>query len=61
MVVSPGAAGPRHPGLFDDDVEWQVPDDATVGEALAAYWDEIAVIDQYFSTASMDELTESQT
>jgi uncharacterized damage-inducible protein DinB len=44
------------PGLFDDDAEWQVPDSATVDEVLAAYWDEIAVVDQYLSTASMDEL-----
>ncbi|MEP6658316.1 MAG: DinB family protein [Acidimicrobiales bacterium] len=43
------------PALFDDDEEWHPPDDATIAEALAAYWDEIAVIDRYLSTASMDE------
>jgi uncharacterized damage-inducible protein DinB len=44
------------PGLFDDDAEWQVPDDATIADALAAYWDEIAIVDRYLDTADMDEL-----
>src|SRR5262245_19619663 len=44
------------PGLFDDDEEWRVPPDATVADALAAFWNEIAVVDQHLSTASMDEL-----
>jgi len=26
------------PGLFDDEEEWHVPADATVAEAMAAYW-----------------------
>ncbi len=43
------------PALFDDDEEWRVPADAEVAGALAAYWDEIAVIDRYLATASMDD------
>ena len=43
------------PGLFDDDAEWEVPPDATVADALAVYWDEIAVIDAHLATASMDD------
>jgi hypothetical protein len=43
------------PGLFEDDEEWRVPVDATVADALAAYWDEIAVIDKHLETASMDD------
>ena len=43
------------PGLFDDDVEWQVPDDARVADALSAYWEEIATIDRHLATASMDD------
>jgi uncharacterized damage-inducible protein DinB len=45
------------PGLFEDDAEWQVPGDATVADALAAYWTEIATIDRYLATASMDDRT----
>jgi hypothetical protein len=43
------------PGLFDDDEEWRVPADATVAGALAAYWDEIAVVDAHLATADMDD------
>jgi uncharacterized damage-inducible protein DinB len=43
------------PPLFDDDEEWCLPPDATITDALAAYWDEIAVIDRHLATASMDE------
>jgi uncharacterized damage-inducible protein DinB len=43
------------PGLFDDDQEWNVPADATIADALAAYWDEIAVIDRQLETASLDD------
>jgi uncharacterized damage-inducible protein DinB len=42
-------------GLFDDDEEWRVPADATIADALAAYWDEIAVIDGHLATAGMDD------
>jgi hypothetical protein len=43
------------PTLFEDDEEWRPPPDATVADALAAYWDEIATIDQHLTTASMDD------
>ena len=42
------------PGLFDDDEEWRVPADATVADALAAYWEEIAIIDRYLETTDLD-------
>jgi uncharacterized damage-inducible protein DinB len=42
------------PDLFVQDEEWVVPSDASVAGALAAYWDEIAVIDAYLSSADMD-------
>jgi uncharacterized damage-inducible protein DinB len=45
------------PGLFDDEEEWRVPNDATVADALGAYWDEIAVADGYLAAASMDDRT----
>jgi uncharacterized damage-inducible protein DinB len=48
------------PALFDDDEEWRVPPDATVADALADYWDEIAVIDRHFETASMDDRNEGE-
>src|SRR3954454_3438025 len=43
------------PALFDDDEEWQLPADATIAGALAAYWEEIAVIDAHLATANMDD------
>jgi uncharacterized damage-inducible protein DinB len=43
------------PGLFDDDEEWQVPADATIADAMAAYWSEIETIDRHLVTASMDD------
>ena len=43
------------PSLFEDEEEWQLPADATAADALAAYWDEIAVIDQHLATASIDD------
>lgn len=46
------------PALFEDDQEWRVPGDATIADALAAYWDEIAVIDRHLSDASMDDRNE---
>jgi uncharacterized damage-inducible protein DinB len=42
------------PGLFDEEEEWRVPADATVTDALSAYWDEIAIIDRYLATADLD-------
>ena len=41
--------------LFDDDEEWRVPHDATVAEAMAAYWSEIETIDRHLVIASMDD------
>jgi len=46
------------PGIFDDDEEWRVPDDATVADALQAYWGEIAVVDSYLTGADMDHVNE---
>jgi len=43
------------PGLFENDEEWRVPEDATVAGALEAYWDEIALIDRELETAGMDD------
>src|SRR4051794_9746528 len=43
------------PALFEDEEDWRVPADVRVGDALAAYWEEIAVIDRHLETASMDE------
>jgi uncharacterized damage-inducible protein DinB len=43
------------PALFDDDEEWRVPADATIAEAMAAYWSEIEIIDRHLVTASMDD------
>jgi uncharacterized damage-inducible protein DinB len=43
------------PALFSDEEEWRLPADATVADALSAYWDEIAAIDRHLATASMDE------
>ena len=48
------------PALFDDDEEWRVPPDATVADSLAAYWEEIAVIDRHLVTASMDDRNEGE-
>jgi uncharacterized damage-inducible protein DinB len=47
------------PGIFDDDEEWRVPEDATVADALRAYWDEIAVVDAYLVDADMDHVNEN--
>jgi uncharacterized damage-inducible protein DinB len=43
------------PALFDDDEEWRVPPDATIADALDAYWSEIAVIDAQLAAAGMDD------
>lgn len=43
------------PALFDDEEEWQLPADATIAEAMAAYWSEIETIDRHLVTASMDD------
>jgi uncharacterized damage-inducible protein DinB len=46
-------------GIFDDDQEWRIPDDATVADALRAYWDEIAVVDAFLTGADMDHLDDN--
>jgi uncharacterized damage-inducible protein DinB len=43
------------PALFDDEQEWQLPPDATIADALADYWREIAVIDRHLADARMDD------
>ena len=43
------------PALFEDEEEWHVPADATIADALNAYWSEIAVIDTHLANASMDD------
>jgi uncharacterized damage-inducible protein DinB len=47
------------PGIFEDEEEWRVPDDATVADALQAYWDEIAAVDAFLAEADMDHLDEN--
>jgi uncharacterized damage-inducible protein DinB len=43
------------PALFEDEEEWRVSADATIADALTAYWDEIALIDRYLTSATMDD------
>jgi uncharacterized damage-inducible protein DinB len=43
------------PALFDEEEEWIVPADVTVADALARYWEEIAVIDGLLEGATMDD------
>ena len=52
VVVAEGV-----PPIFSDDEEWDVPGDATVADALAAFWDEIAAIDRRLATADMDDVS----
>jgi uncharacterized damage-inducible protein DinB len=40
--------------IFADDEEWNVPDDATVDDALRAYWGEITTIDADLADADLD-------
>lgn len=47
------------PGLFDDEEEWRVRPDATVADALAAYWDEIEGIDRHLATAAWTTATQA--
>jgi uncharacterized damage-inducible protein DinB len=46
------------PPLFEDEEEWRLPAEATVADALTAYWDEIAVINGHLATASTDDRNE---
>jgi uncharacterized damage-inducible protein DinB len=48
------------PALFEDEEAWRLPADATIADALVAYWDEIAVIDLHLATASMDERNQGE-
>ena len=48
------------PALFEDEEEWRPPADATIDDALAAYWDEIAVIDRHLGDASMDDRNQGE-
>jgi hypothetical protein len=48
------------PALFDDDEEWMPPAEATIADALGAYWAEIALIDQHLAGASMDDRNEGE-
>ena len=45
------------PALFADEEEWDAPADATVADALRAFWDEVAVVDQILARASMDDVS----
>lgn len=45
------------PPLFDMEEEWDVPADATVADALAAYWAEIAAVDEILAIADMDQVS----
>ena len=45
------------PPLFDMDEEWAVPDDATVADALAAYWSEIEAVDGRLAATDMDTIS----
>jgi len=47
--------GEAVPGIFEEDEEWRVPDDATVDDALAAYWAEVAVVDERLANLGMDD------
>ena len=46
------------PGIFDDGEEWRVPADATVDDALASFWAEVAVVDRFLATADLDARNE---
>ncbi|MEK7422528.1 MAG: DinB family protein [Actinomycetota bacterium] len=45
------------PALYADEEEWDIPPDAIVSSALAAFWDEIAVIDGHLAMAGMDDMS----
>jgi uncharacterized damage-inducible protein DinB len=48
------------PALFEDEAEWRLPADSTVDAALAAYWNEIEVIDRHLGVAGMDDRNEGE-
>jgi uncharacterized damage-inducible protein DinB len=43
--------------LFADDEEWDVPADATVSKTMAAFWQEIAVVDRVLAVTDMDQIS----
>jgi uncharacterized damage-inducible protein DinB len=48
------------PPLFDEEEEWDLPADATIADALAAYWAEIAAVDERLATTSLDHRNEGE-
>jgi uncharacterized damage-inducible protein DinB len=47
--------GEEIPPIFEDDEEWRLPPDATLVDAVAVYWDEIAAADRNLDGASLDD------
>lgn len=47
--------GPAHPD-GDDDGDFHPPPDATLADALATYWAEVATADQIYAAASLDQI-----
>ena len=47
--------GSAHPDA-DPDGDFHAPPDATLAEALAAYWAEVAIADRIYAAASLDEI-----
>ena len=45
------------PPLFDDEAEWNVPEDATVVDALEAFWAEVTAVDEILADAHMDTVS----
>jgi uncharacterized damage-inducible protein DinB len=45
------------PPLFAPEEEWDVPPDATVADAIAAYWAEIAAVDERLARTDLDTVS----
>jgi uncharacterized damage-inducible protein DinB len=45
------------PPLFEQEEEWDVPATATVADALAAYWAEIAAVDEILAAADPEDIS----
>jgi hypothetical protein len=54
-TVEPIFYGPAHPD-GDDDGDFHPPPDATLADALAIYWTEIAAADAIFADAALDDI-----
>jgi hypothetical protein len=54
-AVSPIYYGPAHPD-GDDDGDFHPPADATLADALAAYWREIVLADSIYADAALDDI-----